>query len=344
VYRVLSQSVALALLVGLSQPEAAEPPAAPSADAAEADAVPEINLAAKDVTPLFRAVRSIRDLAEFEILKLQPQETGAWIVAEIRPGGSSGGLYMQGGHIKAETGEFVDNGVRPSVVVQVGGQWKRLDLLSGETPPEGRFQWHEPHIERSFDRSFSIYDYYSVFTAANTKATVICQFFPTKSGAQQFASVTVIPDEWAAFVKPAYEYHVRHSADFAESDLQGLRKLASGENPFIALTALRQLLSRSTTAEEFDQLADLACSLPSYRQALLTYWLLKKNDGHARDMVTQAVSRTKSAAELRGLALGLQSWTATQGRMAFLSDPGSPGNLRETLLEKRRSFEASPAK
>jgi hypothetical protein len=217
-------------------------------------------------------------------------------------------------------------------------------LLSGEAPTEGRFQWKEPHVEHSFDRSFSIYDYYGVFTAANTKTAVICQFFANKSGARQFASVMVIPDEWAAFVKPACEYHVRHSADFAELDRQELRKMAAGENPFIALTAIRQLLSRSTTAEEFDQLADLARALPGYRQALLTFWLLKRNDDDGRDIVAKAISRTKSAAELRGLALGMESWTATQGRMAFLFGPGDTGRLGEKLLKRRLSFDASPAK
>lgn len=332
-----------ACLAGLAQLAAAEPPAPPSPDATQAQAAPDANLAAKDVTPLYRSVRIVRDLAEFNILNLKPQETGAWIVAEILPGGSSGGLYMQGGYIKAETGEFVDNGVRPSLVVQVGGQWKRLDLLSGEAPREGRFQWKEPHVEHSFDRNFNIYDWYSVFTSRNTKAAVICQFFAEKTGAQQFASVSSIPDDWTAFVKPAYEYHVRHSADFAESDLDGLRKMAAGENPFIALTAMRQLLNRSISKEEMNQLADLVRSLPKYRQAVLTFWLLKKDDDQARDVVTKAVSNTKSAAELPGVALGMESWIASHGRATYFFDPGPGRILRDNVLDKWQSFDPFPA-
>lgn len=320
-FRRLSLAVAIALLAGLPQLKAADPPA--------------------DEFLPFRSVRIVRDLAEFSILNLKPQETGAWIVAEIRPGGSSGGLHMQGGYLKAETGEFVDNGIRPSLVVLVGGQWKRLDLLSGDAPRVGRFEWKEPHVERSFDRSFSIYDYYGVFTAANTKAAVICQFFADKSGAQQFASVTAIPDGWTTFVKPAYEYHVQHPADFTDSDLNGLRKLAAGENPFIALTAIRQLLSRSTTADEIDQLVDLARSLPKIRQAVLAFWLLKQDDDNARDLVLKTISRSKNAAELRGIALGIESWTASQGQT--IPDRKPILNLRDKVTEKWQSFDPSPA-
>jgi hypothetical protein len=333
-------SVAIAFLASQTQLEAADPPATPSPNATQAQAAPVTELV-EEVTSLYRSVRIVRDLAEFNILNLRPQETGAWMVAEIRPGGSSGGLYMQGGYLKAETGEFVDNGIRPSLVVQVGGQWKRLDLLSGDAPREGRFQWKEPHVERSFDRSFSIYDYYGVFTAANAKAAVICQFFADNTGAQQFASATSIPDDWATYVKPAYEYHAQHSADFANRDLHELGKLADGENPFIALIAIRHIVSRTTTEEENDQLVDLARSLPKFRQAVLTFWVLKRNDDNARDIVLKAIGRSKNAAELTGIALGIESWTASQGRT--IPDRKPILNLRDKVTEKWQSFDPSPA-
>jgi hypothetical protein len=119
---------------------------------------------------------------------------------------------------------------------------------------------------------------------------------------------------------------VLHSADLAENDLNELRKLATGENPFVALTAIRQLLSRSSTEEEADQLVDLARSLPTFRQAVLTFWLVKRNDDNARDIVARAINRTKSAGELRGIALGLESWIASHGRDTFLFEPG-PGRI-----------------
>ncbi|MEX2120230.1 MAG: hypothetical protein WD847_11605 [Pirellulales bacterium] len=341
-FRPLSLSVAMALLAGLPQLKAADPPATPSPDAKQLQPAPETSRAVDDLTPVFRAVRIVRDLAEFDILNLKPHETGAWIVAGILPGGLSGGLYMQGGYIKAETGEFVDNGVRPSLVIQVGGQWELLELLSGQAPREGRFQWKEPHVEHSFDRNFNIYDTYSVFTSPKTYATVICTFYADRKGAEQFSSVTSIPGGWKTFVKPAYEYHVGHSADFAGSHLNGLRKLAAGENPFIALTAIRHLLRRSTSEEETDQFVDLARSLPKFRQAVLTFWLLKRNDDNARDILLRAISRSKSAAELTGMALGMESWTASQERATFLFDPGSTGNLRDQVIQRWQRFDPSP--
>ena len=250
---------------------------------------------------------------------------------------------MQGGYLKAETGEFIDNGVRPSLVVLAGGQWERLELISGEAPREGRFEWKEPHIERSFDRTFSLYDYYGVFTSQNTYATVICTFHQDRKGAEQFSSVTAIPDDWKTFVKPAYEYYVRRSADFAELDLNGLRKLAAGENPLIALTAIRELLSRSKAEDDRERLVDLVASLPKFQQAVLTLRLLKSNDDSTPDVLRKAIRRVTQAAGLRGIALGLESWIASHGRDRSVFDPGPGRGLGEALIERWRSFDQSPA-
>jgi hypothetical protein len=363
-YRVLWQSaLTIALLSGVPQLHAAELPATPSPDAQKPGSAREADAALKANADRFRSVNIVRDLAAFNILSLSSQKDGAWMVAGLYEGGS--GLYSQGQYIEAETGKVIDTGIRPVAVLQVWGKWKRIELLSGEAPPEGRYQWKEP--DRSafdFDRTKSIYDYSPVF--AGPDVTVICRFFEKKNGAEQFSPATAIPDDWKTFVKPAYEYHVVHWADFADCDWNGLRKMASGENPFIALTAIRHLLSRTTTAEETDQLLDLARSLPKYRQAVLTFWLLKRNSDSARDiikrypdnsdflerqkrlkkndentleLVLKSVSRSKSAAELTGMALGIESWTATQGRM--VGDSGR--DLIQKVLERWQSFDRSTA-
>jgi hypothetical protein len=335
--RILSLSVAIALLAGLSQLQAVDPPAAPSPDAKKPQSAPATDPALKAVADRFRSVRIVRDLAAFDILNLSSQKEGAWMAAAIHSSGST--AYNQGHYIEAETGKVIDRGIRPAAVTRVWGQWKRLELLSGETPWEGRYLWNEPYETWGFDRSKSIYDFGSVF--AGYDVTVICQFFEKQSGAQQFSSVTAIPDDWQTYVKPAYEYHVLHGADFADSDLNELRKLASGENPFIALTAIRHLLSRTTTAEEIDRFVELARSLPKYRQAVLTFWLLKRNHDNARGIVLKAISRSKSANELPGMALGIESWTASQGRNPGISEPFR--NLRDKVLERWQSFERSTA-
>ncbi len=360
--RTLSLSVAIALLAGLPQLQAGDPPPAPPPDAKKPQSGPAADPALQATADRFRSVQIVRDLAAFNILNLSSQKEGAWMVAGIHSSGST--AYNQGYYIEAETGKVIDRGIRPAVVTKVWGQWKRMELLSGQTPREGRYLWNEPYGKYDFDRSKSIYDLGSVF--AGYDLTVICQFFEKKSGAEQFSSVTAIPDDWQTFVKPACEYHVRHGADFADSDLNGLRKAASGENPFIALTAIRHLVSRTTTAEETDQLVDLACSLPKFRQAVLTFWLLKRNTDNAHDinkrypnnsdalerlkrlkendentldLVLKAVSRAKNTSELTGMALGIESWTATQGRM--VGDSGM--NLIHKVLERWQSFDRSTA-
>jgi len=339
-YKALSLCIAITLLAGWPQLKAADPPATSSADTNKPRAVPETGLVVDEIPmDVFRSVRIVRDLAKFDVLSLRPQETGAWIVARIQPGGLSGAGYLQGGYIKAETGEFVDHGTR--MVILVGGQWKRLELLSGEAPLEGRFEWKEAYVERSFDRSFNIYDTYSVFVGKDNDGTVICQFFADRKGAEQFSSVTAIPDGWETFLTAAYQFHVRHATDFANDDLKRLLEMATGDNPFIALTAIHHSLGRKTTDEEIDQFADLARSLPKFRQAVLTFWLLKKGDDYSHDILLKAISRTKKAAELTGMALGIESWTASQPQQSPLSYPESTQSLHDEVMEKWRSFNPS---
>ncbi len=340
-FRAFALSVVIVVLAGLPRLEADEPAAKKPADTEPPRLGLEKGLVNVVPANMFRSVQIVRDLAEYNILNLRPRETEAWIVAEIVPGGLSGALHNQGAYIQAETGKVIDSGIRPRLVTLVGGQWKRLELLSGEAPAEGRFEWKEPYVDNSFDRHFNIYDQFSVFTGPKNNGTVICQFFKDRAGAAKFSSVTSIPDDWKTFVKPAYAYHVRHSAEFADSDLNGLRKMASGDNPFIALTAIRHLLGKTTTEEEFDQLADLARSLPKFRQAVLTYLLLKKNDDPSLDAILKAISRSKTAAELPGLALGMESWAASRGRGTLFMDPGATKNLREKVIEKWQGFDPS---
>lgn len=343
-WRALSLSIAITFLVCLLQLKAADPPATPSADADKPRPIPETELVLDEIPmDVFRSVRIVRDLAQFDVLSLRPQGTEAWIVARIQPGGLSGAGHLQGGYIKAETGEFVDKGARP--VILIGGQWKRLELLSGEAPLEGRFEWKEPHVERAFDRRFNIYDTYSVFSGKGNDGTVICRFFADRKGAEQFSSVTAIPDGWERFVKAALAYHVRHAADVADNDLNRLRKMATDDNPFIALTAIRHILvlGRTTTDEEIDRLADLARSLPKFRQAVLTFWLLKPKDDDSRDTLLKAISRTKNTAELTGMALGIESWKASQPQPFALSHRESTRSLLDTVVERWRSFNPSTA-
>lgn len=295
-------TVAIALLTSWTQLHAADPP--------------------ETITnEMFRSVRIVRDLAKFDVLGLRSQPKGAWIVAEIRP-------HEQSGTLRYEQG---------SSLIQVGGQWKRIELLSGEAPPEGRFQWSEPYVNHSFDRTFSIYDYYSVFTGLKNDGTIICQFQQDQSS--PFVSVTAIPDDWRAFVKPALEYHAQHSAELPNAELDELRKLATGENPFIALTALRHVLSKSKTDEEIDAFVDLARSLPKFRQAVLTFSILKSDNDKSHGLVQKIVNRSQRADELAGVALGIEAWSATHGRN--LHGLGVM-ELRDKVTQKWQSFESDP--
>ena len=332
--RALSLSVAIVFMASLSQLKAAEPA---TADTKES----QMKLAnfwgnTFNITEAF----TVKGLAAFDISTLSAKTTGAWIVARIQPGGLSGSLHNQGSYIQAETGKTIDSGIRPRLVIRVGGQWKLMKLLSGKAPGEGRYQWKYPWRNHDFDRSFSILDRFSVFEGGpKNNGTVVCQFFENRSGAEQFASVTLIPDDWKTSVKPAHEYYVKHSAGFRGGDFNTLRKMALNDNPLIGLAALRRISVRTTEGDDVDRLLDLASSLSKYRQAVLILRLLSKNDDNSRDIVFKAISRAKNSGELRGLALGLHTSSAMQGQ--FIADLEAKQKLFHSLMEKWRNFDPS---
>lgn len=287
--RSLSLSVAIVFLAGAAELKAAEP---------AAKAVVET----KDIGEVWRDARVIHDLAAFDISTLNSKTTGAWIVAKILPGGLSGT-----GFFEKESG----------LVILVGGQWERIELLSGKSPRQGRYQWKQPS-PNPFDRNLSMMDLSSVFMDTKKDATVICQFFKKKTGAQQFSSVTLIPDDWKTLVKPAHKYYVQHAADFTGKDSSKLRKLAMDDNPLIGLAALRRIPISATEEKEIDALVDLVRGLPKYRQAAFILGLLKNNDDHSRNIVFRAIARAKNSSELTGMALGIYTSLLVRGQ---ISDP-----------------------
>jgi hypothetical protein len=306
VHQAVCLSVAIAFLAGVSQINAAEPPAAPSAEEKGSRSTTNADRQVQDSVQCLRYARIVRDLAAFDLSTLSTPQTGAWIVARIHPGERSGAAYVQGLYIEAETGRVIDRGIRPVVVNRVHGKWELIDVMSGHAPRGGTYQWTRPQRHNHFDRNFSLLDSFSAFEAGPTNRwTVICQFLEKNTGAAQFASVTMIPDEWETFVKPAREYYVQHAADFGDKDLNTLREMALSDNPLIGLTAIRRILDKKAANEDTDAFVDLVRSLPKYRQAVFIVGLLNSNDDDSRDIVSKAVGQAKNASELSGMALGL---------------------------------------
>ena len=320
--RVLSLSVAIAVFASHSQLKAAEPATTASADTKTSRPMPNTigKRAVADLTKVWHCARIVKDLAAFDLSKLSSKTTGAWIVASIRPGGLSGALYG------------------PRNVITVGGQWKLIELLSGKAPREGRYQWEYPHINHDWDRNWSLLDYGSVFEGGG--GAVICQFFEKKTGAEQFSSVTQVPDGWKIFVKPAHQYYVKNTADFTGDDLKKLKKLALGDNPFIGLEAVRHILDRKTATQDMDMFVELAHSLPKYRQAVLISRLLKRNDDKSRTIVLKAISQAKNSGELTGMALGIYFWDDSKGRHM---GSATARKLFDKLRERWQSFDPSIA-
>jgi hypothetical protein len=86
-----------------------------------------------------------------------------------------------------------------------------------------------------------------------------------------------------------------------------------------------------------DNAHDINKRYPDNSDALERLKRLKENDENTLDLVLKAVSRAKNTSELTGMALGIESWTATQGRM--VGDSGM--NLIHKVLERWQSFDRS---
>lgn len=322
--RALWLSIGIAVVAILSELKAVEPAPTASADTKASRPMPKTvgKMSVVDLTKVWQGARIVKDLAAFDLSKLSSKTTGAWIVARICPGGLSGGLYG------------------PRNVITVGGQWKLIELLGGKALREGRYQWEYPYINHSWDRNWSILDYGSVFESARNEGTVICQFFEKKTGAEQFSSVTKIPDGWKTFVKPAHHYYVKHTANFSDDDLKRLKKLTLDDNPFIGLQAIRHILDNKTAAQDKDMLANLAHSLPKYRQAVLISRLLKRNDDKSCTIVLKAISQAKDSGELTGMALGIYFWDLSFGG---LKGSATAHKMFDKLKERWQSFDPTVA-
>jgi len=159
-------------------------------------------------------------------------------LASINAAWDSGHEIAEGPYINAKTGEYVEPpGSKYEIIVR--GELKVVAPAFGP-PPFRHMPYHWKVREARPDSEDSAF--YSPFRSGGL---ALLGYNDAEAGARQFDATYLVPDEWKAYVAPAYAYVHAHPADFnpkaTSKNRAELRHLLSGANPVLAVFAARTL-------------------------------------------------------------------------------------------------------
>ena len=244
------------------------------------------------LTNCWHDARVVHDVAAFRFNQILKEPDQMWVLMRITPDTSSGSIRQRG---------VLD-------VIMISGSWKLIAVLT-KAPDRrsGRYKWEE-HIDL-FRRLISIEDLYTIFRYKEG-GSIICRYNPKAKGAEQFASVCLIPCEWERHVKPALT-HLRQNLERLRQKspqvTDDLRVLLDHKNPFAAVTACNLLAERNGLDQDFAR-GSLA-GAKGYRQAIFTYVLLTHPLRMKQDQWFEELSRiiemADNSKQLEGAALGI---------------------------------------
>ncbi len=259
------------------------------------------------LTNLYYDPRVTRDVAILRLDKILREPDQIWVLMRITPDRSSGTAALKGAYIRAETGEVVSEpGALP--VIRVSGSWRLIAALTkapGQT--DGRYKWELPFggIRPINPNPFPV-----SWKAELSVISVICRYNPKARGADQFASVCLIPRQWERYVKPAVTYLQKNLERLRQKSPQvtkDLRVLLDHKNPFVAVTACKLLAERNGLDKDFAR-GSLA-GAKGCRQAIFTYLLITHPLRMKHDQWFEELSRVIELADnskqLAGVALGI---------------------------------------
>jgi hypothetical protein len=257
---------------------------------------------------MYRAIRVAHDLSHLRLRDVADSSAN-WIVAEIVPAESSGRLHVFGAHINVDTGETVKDQEQPEVRSIVEGKWRIVQKLATAGFRKGPFQSYEwTQAQKHWTRDISIDQLFPVFFD-HCGGHIICVHNPKVSGAEQFGSVTLIPDEWLNHIKPALTFVSRNRSKLRDLATAYLDANASVEaNPFVSIALVQELIAAELPTETLAR-----AFLPRMRghtQAIVTCLFarrqgLKEMSGPLADCVQHAAS----PADIVGMMTGLRSHT-----------------------------------
>ena len=144
------------------------------------------------------------------------------------------------------------------------------------------------------------------------------------AGAKQFDPVYAIPDNWATFVLPAFNFQQSHKALFDETKVvanaKQLTALLDDANPFNAVAAARLLAPQRGLGVPF-VLSTLANS-SGYTQAIFTYFVFKNahpiRQAAIDDVLVQVIDKAPTSETLKWISLGVTTAQNDDGQSWFL--------------------------
>ena len=237
--------------------------------------------------------RVVHDVAAFSFNQIWKQPDRMWVLMRITPANSSGSGYTR----KGKHG-----------VIMIGGSWKLIAALT-KAPDRrsGRYRWEEPF--KGWIRNISIKDIYTI-VRQKEGGSIICRYNPKAKGADQFASVCLIPRQWEKYARPALTYLQKNLERLQQKNPQvtdELRVLLDHKNPFVAVTACNLLAETNGLDQDFAR-GSLA-GAKGYRQAIFTYLLLthplRMKQDQSFEELSRIIETADNSKQLEGAALGI---------------------------------------
>jgi hypothetical protein len=244
------------------------------------------------LTNCWHDARVVHDVASFRFNQILKEPDRMWVLMRITPDTSSG-IFQQ----------------RRPFTLMMSGSWKLIAALT-KAPDRrsGRYGWEEPI--NLFARVISIEDLYNIFRHHKEGGSIICRYNPKAKGADQFASVCLIPRQWEEYAGPAVTYLQQNLERLRQKSPQvtnDLRVLLDHKNPFVAVTACNLLAERNGLDKDFAR-GSLA-GAEGYRQAIFTYVLLihslqmKQNQWF--EELSHVIEMADNSKQLAGAALSI---------------------------------------
>ena len=197
-----------------------------------------------------------------------------------------------------------------------------------------------------------------------SNVTLICRINGAAQGRERFGPFTIIPPEWAPFVKPAFDFYTANPALFTAPDVTAQRAqltaLLSDPNPFLALFACRTLaragqldaaawsaaINRATGLGQAALIAASAPALLAPPKAETPEALAQGTDA-LESQLSGAVKNAANAETLKPLALGIASLFEAAPFDPFEPKQRAEWERARRLLEavrlKGRSFKTQTA-
>lgn len=254
----------------------------------------------------YREMRALWDMSGFRLEELSRAEK-PWILVRVTPDADSG--LTSGMHINVETGQLVrEPGKKVEVVIK--GTLQQVARFDGQVPqptPEA-YSWGVPHSVKTRDTRRLLF---SPFVSGGM---IVSQHLGGASGEKQFDPYFVIQDEWVGMLQ-SYQKLRSAQGDLwmrmeSGEDRQGLRRLLAGENPFVALGALRVLrVANPPKGDGLLKLSDLVGSVDVKNRALLITDFLRgvQSVPGAADEVKKLVAGAATLEQLRPLAVAARA-------------------------------------